>query len=152
MNNTWCPIVTNPAPVQISPPVIANQMLLFNPDASSYPPQTITFSAFVLSKTCPDQMFYYSSFLSDTSQPLPSLITFDPINTKYSFAINNLSQVGMYYIMLQSTIGNNKTTSISFTVQVYSPCLNIGVTVPTLASIPTYDISDLVPLYVNLNW
>jgi hypothetical protein len=54
--------------------------------------------------------------------------------------------------MLQSTIGNNKTTSLSFTVQVYSPCLNIGVTVPTLPSIPTYDISDLVPLYVNLNW
>jgi hypothetical protein len=35
---------------------------------------------------------------------------------------------------------------------VYSPCLNIGVTVPSLAAIPTYDISDLVPLFVNLNW
>jgi hypothetical protein len=37
-------------------------------------------------------------------------------------------------------------------VQVASPCLDIGVEVPALASIPTYDISDLVPLFVDLDW
>lgn len=37
-------------------------------------------------------------------------------------------------------------------MQVASPCLNIGVTVPALATTPTYDISDLVPLYVDLDW
>ncbi len=54
--------------------------------------------------------------------------------------------------MLQSTIGNNKTSSVGFTIQVASPCLNVAVNVPALGSVPTYDISDTTPLYVDLNW
>ena len=60
--------------------------------------------------------------------------------------------MGTYQIMLQATIGNNKTTFVQFNVQVSSPCIGLTVNVPTLASVPTYDISDLVPLYVDLNW
>lgn len=44
------------------------------------------------------------------------------------------------------------TAAVKFTAQVQSPCLNVQVNVPTLASVPTYDISDLVPMYVDLNW
>lgn len=44
------------------------------------------------------------------------------------------------------------TTGVSFQVQVASPCLNIGINIPALAGTPTFDISDLVPLYVDLDW
>lgn len=54
--------------------------------------------------------------------------------------------------MLQGTVGNNKTSFVQFTVKVASPCTGLTVNVPTLPSIPTYDISDLVPLLVDLNW
>ena len=152
VNNTWCPIVTNPSPANILPPVISTQMLLFNPDLTTFPIQNVSFSPFSVTLTCPDVVYYYSSFLSDTSQPLPSFIVFDPIDSVFSFSINQLSNVGMYHIMLQSTIGNNKTTSVAFQVQVYSPCLGLSITVPPLPAIPTYDLSDLVPLLINLNW
>ena len=116
VNNTWCPIVTNPSPANILPPVITTQMLLFNPDLTVFPVQNVSFNPFSVTLTCPDVVYYYSSFLSDTSQPLPSFIFFDPIDSVFSFSINQLSNVGMYHIMLQSTIGNNKTTSVAFQV------------------------------------
>lgn len=105
-----------------------------------------------MSRTCPDQLNYYSTFIADNSQPLPSFITFDPANTKYIFGINNPSHVGTYNMILQATIGNNKTTEVVFTVQVASPCLGLTINVPPLTSITTYDISDLVPTYIDLNW
>lgn len=97
-------------------------------------------------------MNYYSTFIADNSQPLPSFITFDPANTKYTFAINNPSHVGTYNMILQATIGNNRTTEVVFTVQVASPCLGLTINVPALESITTYDISDLVPTFIDLNW
>lgn len=118
MNNTWCPIVTSPspAPASISAPVMSNSVLSYNPDASSYPAQEVIFGHFILNQTCPDGVFYYSTFLSDTSQPLPSFIAFDPTNSKYIFSINSTDHVGTYRIMLQSTIGNNFTNFVQFTV------------------------------------
>ena len=100
MNNTWCPIVTNPSPANILPPVITTQMLLFNPDLTVFPIQNVSFNPFTVSLACPDTVFYYSSFLSDTSQPLPSFIVFDPVDSVFMFTINQLSNVGTYQIML----------------------------------------------------
>ena len=37
-NNTYCPIVSNPVGPIVQSPTISNSMLLFNPDATSYPP------------------------------------------------------------------------------------------------------------------
>lgn len=154
MNNTWCPIVTSPlpAPVSISAPVMTNSILTYNPDALTYPPKEVLFGQFIMNQTCPDGVFYYSTFLSDTSQPLPNFVAFDPNNLKYIFSISSTDHVGTYKIMLQSTIGNNYTNSVQFTVQVASPCLGLQINVPTLATMPRYDISDLVPLYIDLNW
>ena len=112
MNNTWCPIVTNPTPALVVAPSITAQSLVFNPDATSYPPQIITYNPFTISKTCPDETFYYVSFLTDTSLALPSFINFDFPNNQYILNINSLNHVGTYKIMLQSTIGNNKTISV----------------------------------------
>ncbi|TNV75036.1 hypothetical protein FGO68_gene6423 [Halteria grandinella] len=151
-NNTFCPIVTNPTPATVQGPVIPKTMLSYDPDASSYPNQEVSFTPFTVSKTCPDQVNYYSTFIADDSSPLPAFMLFDPSNTKYIFSINNPQHVGTYNMILQATIGNNKTTQVVFTVQVASPCLGLTINVPVLASPPTYDISDLVPTYVDLNW
>lgn len=98
MNNTWCPIMSSPspAPVSLTAPVMVSNKLLYDPDISVYTPQEVPFGAFTLNQTCPDQVLYYSTFLSDTSKEIPSFITFDPTNNKYWFNINSTSHVGVY--------------------------------------------------------
>ena len=54
-------------------------------------------------------------------------------------------------MMLMSVLGNNKSTSVKFTSQVASPCLNNFVAIPTY-TIPVYDISEWSPKFVDLNW
>jgi hypothetical protein len=40
------------------------------------------------------------------------MITFDPANLEYNLAVYNTMNVGLYHIMLQSTVGNNKTGQV----------------------------------------
>ena len=97
-------------------------------------------------------MIYNLTYIAVTNVALPTFITISPASNNYNFLINSPSQVGIYNIMLMSTLGNNMSTSVQYTVQVSSPCLTLVVTVPTLSVIPKYDLSDLVPLYIDLNW
>lgn len=99
-NNTFCPIQSSPTPATVNSPTITPSLLNYDPDASSYPPQNVPFTAFSVSRICPDEVYYYSTFLSDTSAPLPSFVTFDPSLNTYIFNINNPSHVGLYNIML----------------------------------------------------
>ena len=97
-------------------------------------------------------MIYNLTYIDVTNVALPTFITISPTSNNYNFAINSPSHVGTYKIMLYSTLGNNMSTSVQFTVQVKSPCLDVVVTVPTLSAIPTHDLSNLVPVYIDLNW
>lgn len=98
MNNTWCPIMSTPAPVTISPPILDNSLYTYDPDVGTYPQLfSYQFSNFVPSRnTCPDTVFYYSTFIANTSEPLPEMITFDPTNLKYNLAVSNTLNVGLY--------------------------------------------------------
>ena len=90
--------------------------------------------------------------IADKNVALPTFITISPASNNYNFLINSPSQVGIYKIMLYSTIGNNMSTSVQFTAQIKSPCLGVVVTVPALSVIPIYDLADSNPLYIDLNW
>jgi hypothetical protein len=83
---------------------------------------------------------------------MPTFIVFDPTNNQFVLNINSPSNVGLYKISMQGTIGNNKTSEVKFTIKVQSPCFGLQVNVPTISIIPIYDISDLVPLHINLDW
>jgi hypothetical protein len=44
------------------------------------------------------------------------------------------------------------TTSTEFSSQVASPCLNNPVKITAPANTPIYDLSDLQPMYIDLDW
>jgi hypothetical protein len=62
--------------------------------------------------TCPDQVFYYHSWMPNfisfntsmytntTLGPLPNFVTFQPFQNNYVFNINSLIHVGTYRITL----------------------------------------------------
>lgn len=111
--------MTNPTPVNIFAPSIDNTILIYDPDASSYPLQYVTYSPFTASRpTCPDLVYYYAAFLSSTKSSLPTFIEFDAPNNQFIFNINSPDNVGTYPITMQGIIGNNKTAEVNFIIKV----------------------------------
>jgi hypothetical protein len=89
----------------------------------------VTFDAvtYTISPTCTDANPTYSAFLSN-GNALPSFITYDPTNNRFTFDSEDRGDVGSYTISVQVVVKDNTRRKTDFVLTVIDPCLSVSVT------------------------
>jgi hypothetical protein len=75
------------------------------------------------SSTCPDlSTIHHRAYLLPQTTDLPSFITLDIPQSRFSFQVTSPTHVGTHHLVLQGTLDSNRTATQEFLVVISSPC------------------------------